>query len=58
MPLGFLRRMLRINETSAVLVGDVGLGGVRPSSHGSGIGFRLIKEASTRFHDLARPSAS
>lgn len=53
--LGFLRRMLRINETSAVLVGDVGLVGVRPSSHGSGIGFRLLKEASTRFHDLALP---
>ena len=53
--LGFLRRMLRFNEDSSLLVGDVGLVGVDPSLHGSGIGLRLLEQASTCFHDLALP---
>ena len=32
-----------------------GLVGVRSLSQGSGIGFRLLKGASTTFHDLALP---
>ncbi|WP_241990750.1 GNAT family N-acetyltransferase [Cryobacterium gelidum] len=53
--LGFIRRTLRINEDSSLLVGDVGLVGVEPSLHGSGIGLRLLEEASTSFHNLALP---
>ena len=53
--LGFLRRMLRINDDSSLLVGDVGLVGVDPSLHRSGIGLRLLEEVSISFHDLALP---
>ena len=53
--LGFLRRMLRTDEDQALLVGDVGLVGVDPSLHGSGVGLRLLEEVSTSFHNLSLP---
>jgi len=53
--LGFIRRTLRITETSGLLVADVGLVGVAPSLQRSGIGLRLLEEASAGFHTLALP---
>lgn len=53
--LGFLRRLLRIDNGSSLLVADVGLVGVDPLLRRSGIGLRLLEEASTNFHHLALP---
>lgn len=43
--LGFVRRMLRLESGASQLVGDVGLVGVDPSYQGTGLGRRLLAEA-------------
>ena len=47
--------MLRVDQDQSLSVGDVGLVGVDPTLHGSGIGLRLLQEASTSFHNLSLP---
>ncbi|MHC6221153.1 GNAT family N-acetyltransferase [Arthrobacter sp. MMS24-S77] len=54
--LGFLRRMLRVeSQTSAVHVADVGLVGTDPDYRGTGVGIRLLNEASASFHQFHMP---
>ena len=43
--LGFVRRMLRLESGASQLVGDVGLVGVDPDYQGTGLGRRLLAEA-------------
>lgn len=53
--LGFIRRMLRLESGGSVLVGDVGLVGVDPDFQGSGLGGRLLTEATAALSALELP---
>ncbi|MGY4858405.1 GNAT family N-acetyltransferase [Cryobacterium sp. AP23] len=53
--LGFIRRMLRVESGGSVLVGDVGLVGVDPDYQGSGLGGRLLAEATASLRLLNLP---
>lgn len=53
--LGFIRRMLRLESGGSQLVADVGLVGVDPDYQGSGLGGRLLSEASASLRSLGLP---
>jgi nodulation protein A len=53
--LGFVRRMLRLEDGGSQLVGDVGLVGVDPDYQGTGLGGRLLTEAAAALGRLGLP---